>query len=169
MDNNNFSIQDAKQIDLVNYLEKLGYKHRRIMNRDYWYLSPLRDENTPSFKVNRNINCWYDFGLGEGGTIIDFGIKYFECGVREFPDKLKNSEQNFNDPSHFFQRNQLKSRIKNDDQGKIKIVDVRPIKSPELISYLGSRFIDLEIAKKYCQEVDFILYNRCHSAAGFEN
>ena len=84
MNNNNSSIQDAKQIDLVNYLEKLGYEPRKIRNHDYWYLSPLRDENTPSFKVNRNINCWYDFGLGEGGTIIDFGSNISIAVLRNF-------------------------------------------------------------------------------------
>jgi DNA primase len=80
----NFSIKDAKQIDLIEYLNKLWHKPSKIRNNDYWYLSPLRDEQTASFKVNKSLNCWFDFGLGEGGSIIDFGIKYFNCSVKEF-------------------------------------------------------------------------------------
>jgi hypothetical protein len=35
-----------------------------------WYLSPFRNEATPSFKVNQSANLWYDFGEGKGGTVI---------------------------------------------------------------------------------------------------
>ncbi len=56
-------------MDMVEYLQKLGYQPQKIRNNDYWYLSPLRDEKTASFKVNRKLNAWYDFGLGQGGNI----------------------------------------------------------------------------------------------------
>ncbi len=106
MENLHFSIQDAKQTDFVEYLEKLGYKPSKIRNNNYWYLSPLRDEKTPSFKVNKTINCWYDFGLGEGGSIIDFGIRYFNCSVKEFLEKLKVSKyKNGSQPTLHFYRN----------------------------------------------------------------
>src|SRR3954447_15023321 len=83
MDSHNFSIQEVKQIDMVEYLEKLGYLPQKVRNNDYWYLSPLRDENIPSFKVNRKLNAWYDHGIGKGGNIIDFGILYHHCSVAE--------------------------------------------------------------------------------------
>ena len=44
---------DAKQLDLVDYLASLGHQPAKVRNQDYWYLSPLREEKTPSFKVNR--------------------------------------------------------------------------------------------------------------------
>src|SRR3954468_13569607 len=84
-----FSIQEAKQVDLIEYLEKLGYQPQRVRNNDYWYLSPLRDEKTASFKVNRKLNKWYDHGLGEGGNIIDFGILYHNCSVGDFLNKFQ--------------------------------------------------------------------------------
>ncbi len=169
MNNHNFSIQDAKQIDLVQYLEKLGYQPKNIRNHDYWYTSPLRDEKTPSFKINKRINCWYDFGLGKGGTIIDFGIEYFKCSVKEFLYKLRSTETTISQPALSIQCNELKPRAERDDQSKIKIVDAYSLKSPGLISYIKSRSIDLEITKKYCQEVVFELYNRSHTAIGFKN
>jgi hypothetical protein len=59
--------------------------------------------------------------------------------------------------------------MENEDRIKIKILEVRPLVSPELITYLNSLYIDLNIAKKYCEEVDFELNNRQHAAIGFKN
>jgi hypothetical protein len=169
MNNNNFSIQDAKQIDLVQYLEKLGFQPTNIKNQDYWYSSPLRDEKTPSFKVNTKINCWYDFGIGKGGTIIDFGIEYYKCNVKDFLERLKENNHIAPRQTHPFRRDDLKSRIEENESGKIKTLDFHPIKSPVLTEYIISRSIDLEIAKKYCHEVNFELYKRTHTAIGFKN
>lgn len=85
------SCREAKEKDLVSYLSQLGYEPEKIIHNDYWYLSPLREEKTASFKVNRKKNIWYDFGTGEGGTIIDFGIRFHHCTVAEFLDNLKDS------------------------------------------------------------------------------
>ena len=73
MESHNFLAGEVKQLDIVDYLEKLGHRPQKIRNNDYWYLSPLREEKEPSFKVNRKLNVWYDHGLGKGGNIIDLG------------------------------------------------------------------------------------------------
>jgi DNA primase len=83
-----FLLQEIQQTDLVDYLEKLGYQPQKIRKNDYWYLSPLRDEKTPSFEVNRKLNVWYDFGTGQGGNVIDFGMLYHKCSVAELLKKL---------------------------------------------------------------------------------
>ena len=82
------SIEEARQTDMVEYLSKLGHEPAKIRGVDYWYLSPLREERTPSFKVNRKLNRWYDHGLGKGGNIIDFAILYHNCTVGEFLHQL---------------------------------------------------------------------------------
>lgn|SRR5690554_936868 len=82
------TVSEAKEIDLVDYLSFLGYKPVKIRNYDYWYLSPLRDEKIPSFKINRKLNRWFDHGLGKGGNLIDFGVEYHRCTVRELLGKL---------------------------------------------------------------------------------
>jgi hypothetical protein len=38
-----FNCFSAKQIDLADYLAKLGYWPTKIRNNNYWYLSPFRD------------------------------------------------------------------------------------------------------------------------------
>ena len=82
------SVAQAKEIDLVDLLAAIGHQPQKVRNQDYWYLSPFRDEKTASFKVNRKLNVWFDFGEGKGGNLIDFGILYFRCSVTELLDKL---------------------------------------------------------------------------------
>ena len=91
MSSPNFSLQEARQTDIVEYLEKLGYQSQKNSNNDYWYLLPLRDEKQASFKVNWKLNSWYDHGSGKGGNIIDFGILYHQCSITEFIQKLSQS------------------------------------------------------------------------------
>ena len=55
------TIAEAKQVRIVDFLARLGHHTQHIKSGQYWYLSPLRNERTPSFKVNDRINEWYDF------------------------------------------------------------------------------------------------------------
>ncbi|MBO9203100.1 MULTISPECIES: hypothetical protein [Niastella] len=38
--------EQAKRLDLVDYLTFLGHHPQKVSNGDYWFLSPLRDERT---------------------------------------------------------------------------------------------------------------------------
>jgi DNA primase len=169
-----FNCKIANQIDLVNYLETLGHEPSKIKNQDYWYLSPLRNENTPSFKVNQKLNLWYDHGTGKGGKVVDFGIEYFRCTVSEFLQLLNGNSispgvslsiNNDNRQS----TNQSLTNGKNNPSYKIVIVDVRPLENKSLLAYLDNRSISQEIARDHCKEVDFSLNSRKHTAIGFQN
>jgi hypothetical protein len=80
--------EQAKRLDLVEYLAFLGHQPQKVTNGDYWYLSPLRDERTASFKVNRNRGIRFDHGIGKGGDLIDFGTLYHNCSVSELLERL---------------------------------------------------------------------------------
>lgn len=56
---------------MAKFLARLGYQPSKEQGHNLWYKSPLRDEVTPSFKVDTTSNYWFDFGYGTGGTIID--------------------------------------------------------------------------------------------------
>lgn len=161
-------IKDAKQIDLVDYLSRLGYQPKKISNNDYWYLSPLRRENTASFKVNRRLNIWYDFGLAKGGNLIDFGMLYHKCSVSEFLDMLTQQKiLSFHQPISI---NIERPNVEAVEKGKIHIQDVKnPIQSTVLFQYLSSRKIPVEIASRFCKEIDFLLYDKKYTAIGFPN
>lgn len=62
--------QEAKQIRIADYLQSLGYTPVNRKGNSLWYKSPLREETEASFKVNTELNQWYDFGIGRGGNII---------------------------------------------------------------------------------------------------
>src|SRR6185312_3257192 len=83
MEPHKLSCEEARKIDLVDYLAHLGHYPRRIRQNEYWYISPLRDEKTASFKVNRKLNLWFDHGMGKGGNTVDFGISYHRCPIPE--------------------------------------------------------------------------------------
>ncbi|HET7896859.1 MAG TPA: DNA primase, partial [Flavisolibacter sp.] len=151
-----------KELDLVVYLESLGYAPQKIRNNDYWYLSPLRPENEPSFKVNRRLNAWYDHSLGKGGNLVDFGLLYHGCSVRELLQKMQP----------FFSLHPPKSSpllTENSTEAHIRIVRSGPLLHPALYRYLRERKINVAVAKQYIEEVHFALAGRSYYAFGFRN
>ena len=179
MGTNHFSCSEANKLDLVVYLEKMGHFPKKIRNDDYWYLSPLRDEKEPSFKINRKLNLWYDHGSGQGGNLVDFGVLYHKCSVKDFLNRL--SESNTMQSLSFHPQNSQTSSQQNpkvkstagekkeSGSGKILILDNRTLASPFLLQYLQRRYIPIKIAEKFCKEIDFELYDKKYTAIGFRN
>ena len=131
-----FPAANARQLDLVEYLQDLGHHPQKIRGNDYWYLSPLRSEKTASFKVNRKLNLWYDHGLGKGGSLIDFGVLYFNCSVKEFlerlqthPGTIKNSffHQQFQKQKEQPLNQNDAGEKKENEQQKIVVLDAREL------------------------------------------
>ena len=120
------SIDEARKIDIVEYLEKLGYQPQKIRNNDYWYLSPLRDEKTASFKVNRKLNAWYDHGIGKGGNMIDFGIMYHRCSIPELLQKLSPSFSFHRETLTVQQPRQKTQSLQEAVEPKIKVIAATP-------------------------------------------
>ena len=162
---------EAKKIDLVDYLASLGHFPTKVRNQDYWYRSPMRDEKTPSFKVNRKSNLWYDHGIGQGGDLIDFGTLYHRCTI---PDLLERLSQYPGGPSFSFQPPMASGlggagEKEGPPGGKIVLLDTRPLTARPLIDYLLKRSIPPEIAARSCPEVEFSLYGNRQTAIGFPN
>jgi len=65
----------------------LNYSPVKERGADLWYKSPLHEDNTSSFKVNKILNSWYDFGIGEGGSIIDLVCTMFNDNVSQAPQE----------------------------------------------------------------------------------
>ena len=66
--------KEANNISIKDYLNSLGIQPVTEKGSYGMYRSPLREDNTPSFKVDYNANLWCDYGTGEGGTLIDLVI-----------------------------------------------------------------------------------------------
>ncbi len=48
------------------------------------------------------------------------------------------------------------------------MVDVREINALALTKYLSKRKIPIDVAKTFCKEVDFVLYDNKHTSDGYE-
>jgi DNA primase len=162
MDNQNklLSCQQVKQRDMVEYLSRLGYEPAKVKGNDYWYLSPLRTERTASFKVNRKLNRWFDHGLGKGGNLVDFGILYHHCSVKEFLEKF-DAHLSFQQPPFTVD--------KKENEPVIKIISVIPVTSLFLLRYMQQRRIAAPVVETYCKEVHFTIGEKKYSAIGFVN
>ncbi|NLR56927.1 DNA primase [Chitinophaga polysaccharea] len=166
---NNFDIAEAKRIDIVDYLASLGYQPQKFRGEDYWYLSPFREENTASFKVNRRLNLFYDFGIGQGGSIVDFGMLFYRCGIPEVLERLQSFLS--------FHRHPITSQLEtvgaspdfSSEEKKIRVILEGPIISPALSHYLKVRCIPLQLAQRFCREVQYSLYGKDYYAIGFKN
>jgi hypothetical protein len=156
------NIREAKQTDMVQFLSKLGYEPAQIKGKNYWYFSPLRNEKTPSFKVNTKMNRWYDWGEGKGGNLVDFGTLYYRCSVADFLKKLDGSLLGIHSAKHPIDSN-------DEEKNRIKILTVRSITSFQLLRYLEKRRISQKIADQYCSEVTYRLNDKNYYAIGFPN
>ena len=65
------TIDEIKSVSIIQFLETQGYHKTHVLKGNYWYLSPFRSEQSPSFNVNPVKNLWYDYGEGQGGNIIN--------------------------------------------------------------------------------------------------
>jgi hypothetical protein len=156
-----------RQLDLAAWLEDHGLPAvmRKKSDTDYWYLSPLREEKTASFHVNRLTNEWYDFGLMAGGNPVDFFLRYFNCSIPELLLRFGND----------FSVHQLPvldgnaSGQRSDDGGRLMVKLVHPIFSYPLKAYLHERSIPLSVAQRFCKEVSYAVNGRQYYGIGFQN
>lgn len=155
-------IQHIKQIAITNYLQQQGYAPARVQGIHYWYYSPLRNESTPSFKVNTERNQWYDFGSGEHGDIIDLVCALHRCTISEAIRLLSGAKQVAHQEFSFGGKKKFSER-------KLEILSAQPLSNPNLLRYLTARAIPLTIANSYCSEVLFQNMKRTYYAIGFAN
>lgn len=142
------TIQDAKQIKLADYLKSLGYTPIKQQGKSLWYKSPLRNETDASFKVNTELNQWYDFGIGKGGNIIALAAElYHNNNVAYLLERIAERTPYIRPASFSFGE----QRIHNCSfQG----IQVGELSSPALIDYLRGRGINIELAKKNVRSCD---------------
>lgn len=94
-------IERLKRIDLISYLESMGFKPDWKRGEKAMFFSPLRSEKNPSFYVYQNGKGWYwkDWGTGESGDIIKFIMLYYGVDFKEAIKKLGSSSSIYIPPS----------------------------------------------------------------------
>lgn len=157
-------IKEIKSIPLAVFLSRLGHEPAARKGTRLWYKSPLRQEQTPSFKVETTLNCWYDFGLGKGGNLIDLATELYQstdlrylmrCIANSYPVPSVQTVA-----SSFATRHSAPS---------IERFEVVPLEHRALVAYLQARGIPAHIAKAKCKEAHYSVNDKSYFAVAFEN
>ena len=157
-------IKEIKSIPLASFLSRLGHEPAARKGTRLWYKSPLRQEHTPSFKVETALNCWYDFGLGRGGNIIDLAAELYQStDLRHILRCIADSLPVPSVPtvaSSFAPRHSAPS---------MEQFEVVPLEHRALVAYLQERGISAHIAKANCKEAHYRVNGKQYFVVAFEN
>lgn len=157
------NIKKIKQVKLQDFLASIGCKAVKQYGVNLMYLSPLRTEKHASFKVNTEINQWYDFGIGRGGNIIALAeLLYNSSDVSYLIHQIER-----NAPSSV--SGSLPTVKPITPQNSFEHLQVLPITHPALIKYLEERCIDIETARTVCKELHFDTRGKHYFGIGFPN
>lgn len=157
---NNMNCKEANEIQIADFLLTQSIEPNKILGNDFWYLSPLRNERTPSFKVDISINRWYDHGMGVGGKLVDLGVRLFQETVTEFLLRLDGSTIKKSFSFHKPETEKVVPVIKK----------IKRLENKALLSYLDVRAIrPLWVARTFCQEVYFSIGTKNYFGIGFKN
>ena len=167
-------IKEIKSIPLASFMSRLGHEPAARKGTRLWYKSPLRHEHTPSFKVETALNCWYDFGLGKGGNIIDLAAELYQsndlcylmrCIADSYPvPSVPTIASSFLCGAK--RQGRLAPQQSAPSMERFKIV---PLEHRALVAYLQERGIPAQIAKANCKEAHYSVNSKTYFAVAFEN
>lgn len=159
------NVAQAKQIDLPDLLARLGCQQQPVTRQGIWYLSPLRDEKTPSFKVWQlagGMWWWKDFGDGgESGNVIAFancmiGKKTNDKAISEALKWLDDVFGGRVAATPVQRATHPKSgQIEAIKLDRFTLIDEKPLRSPQLVNYLEGRGIPRRLSQTYCGQANY--------------
>ena len=157
-------IKEIKSIPLASFLSRLGHKPTARKGTRLWYKSPLRQEHTPSFKVETALNCWYDFGLGRGGNIIDLAAELYQSN--DLCYLMRCIADSYPVPSVPTVASSFAPRHSAPSMERFEVVS---LEHRALVAYLQERGIPAHIAKANCKEAHYSFNGKPYFAVAFEN
>lgn len=141
----------ANEINIVDFLTKSGIQPATVKGRNLWYNSPLRNEKTPSFKVDPDKNVFYDYGTGTGGRLVDLVCQLHQVEVTGALLILSGADIT----PRFLSFPQQKQESK--QEPTIEIKHVQRLQNKALIQYIEARGIPLAIAARYVEEAYYAI------------
>ncbi|MFI3320121.1 MAG: toprim domain-containing protein [Rikenellaceae bacterium] len=152
-------MNNIKNISIKSFLASRNINPKTERGRVGLYLSPLRPESTPSFKVDYSQNLWYDFGANVGGSIIDLVMHLDKLSFHQAATKLEQGNFSY---SHWTPPTQISPSTQ-------IITEIKPLQNPHLIAYLEKRAINPDIAQHYCREIHYTQNKKHYYAIGFQS
>lgn len=166
--------KEAREISIPQFLSKRWFEPILIkkLGTEFWYSSPIRKgDKKPSFKVDVIKNLRFDFGFNTGWNIIDLVCKLDTSTVEEalktFDSYRIYSPWKTSDQISIL--SEAKKFAGEKEKNTFEILSISEIKNQNLVNYLNSRKIDLNIAKTYLKEIHFKRHNQIkkYYAVGF--
>lgn len=155
--------QEAKKIHIADYLQSLGYSPVKQQGKSLWYKSPFREETSASFKVNTDLNQWYDFGTGKSGNIIALAQEFYHSdNVSYLLEQIERQTPHIRPVDYSFRERQC-------DKPSFQQLEVKELTHPALLRYLQERGINTILAKVECKELHFAHNGKSYFAIGFPN
>ena len=166
------NILQIKQIAIVDFLLAIGILPAKETATSAWYHAPYREDENPSFKVNKNRNIWYDFATAKSGDIIDLAVLVYR--IQNISKVLKMIEQAT--PAvplkvrTFVPHPQPSASDGIRPQATVfQNLRLQALASIPLLSYLSKRGIDLDIARQECREAHYTCHGKKYYAIAFPN
>ncbi len=170
------AIPHSNRISIRDFLARRGIQPKYERSGYGMYLSPLREERTPSFKVDYVRNLWYDFGLGEGGTLLTLVMRLERCDSREAVRRLQNGEKRDAGSASLSPGVGKRPAVEGPlpimrpaAAPAFRILSDAPLRHPALVGYLASRGIVPSVAAAFCREIRYEVNGRAFFAVGFRN
>ena len=164
------NILQIKKIAIVDFLLAIGIRPIKETAASAWYHAPYREDEDPSFKVNKNRNVWYDFGTTKSGDIIDLAVLVYR--TPNIPKVLKMIAQAA--PAaplkvRTFVPQPSASDGKLPQATAFQNLRLQALASIPLLSYLSKRGIDMETARQECREAHYTCHGMNYFAIAFPN
>ena len=161
----NMNIEQSKKLSIIDFLDKEGIKPAKTRGNACWYLSPFRSERTPSFKVSRKDNLWYDYGIQEGGELVELVKRMYNKPAVSDALALIASK----DIAAVGKAIETSIAAKEYATTKMNDVKLLPLQNHSLLSYFSSRKIDITIGKMYCREIHYKVEQKHYYGIAFGN
>lgn len=151
----------ARKVLIVSYLKNNNFNPKRETVQAYFYLSPFRNETKSSFKVDKKLNVWFDFGSGNGGSIIDLVMQLENVTFKQALHIIENLPS-----STFFSFHWQKNK-----NSVISIKHVQTLQNRALVQYIEQRQIPVILAKNFLKEVYYTVNknDKQYFAIAFQN
>lgn len=159
------NIEQSKKLSIIDFLDREGIKPASIRGNAYWYLSPFRSERTPSFKISKRENLWWDYAIGEGGDLVELVKRmYNKPSVSDALAVISSKRIAIVDKA-----TEMSICVREYTTIKMNSVKLLPLKSHALLSYFCSRRVDLIIGMMYCREIHYRIEQKHYYGIAFGN
>lgn len=142
-------IDKIKAIPIAGYLDSKGEKPNKRRGKCLFYRAFWRGGDNPeNVKVETEKNVWYDYGAGEGGSIIDLVARVENISTTEAIRKLNGGIQDF-------KKYVCPLATMKDTETGIVVIEIKDLFYYPIKAYAKERGISEGVASKYCKEIHY--------------